>query len=552
MTRLRLVISRIAPLLVVAAVVLLVGWTCRDPLSQRRIVEVGSSTSELQTAVNRINAEFERQWTAAKVTPAPAAPDLQVFRRLSLALHGSGPSLEEIRRFEADAVNTTSDELLARWTRRLLADNRFHEYFAERLARAFVGTDATPPILFRRDRFTQWLSDRLREGTPYDGLVRELITQSGIWTDRPATNFLTAAVMDNKIDENKLAGRTVRAFLGQRIDCAQCHDHPFDHWKQKDFEGFAAFYGQTRLSLVGMEDRSHDQGEPVVYRVDDPKNRTMRTVDVSVPTHPEWMPLEGTQRERLAAWITHPDNRQFERAIANRVWALLFGRAWHEPVDDLRDPVTGVSDVLDLLGRDFREHGCDLRRLIQVIALSEPFRRDSTLPETSAGKSEPGEQAALTWAHFPLVRLRPEQVIGSILQASSVQIADRNSHLFFRFIRFVQETEFLKEYGDLGADELLARGGTIPQRLLLMNGKLAGDAMETNPVTAAGRIAGMSSTPDRAVEAAYLTCLTRRPTFSEQAHFVRQLQEAPASERNQIIEDLCWSLLNSTEFAWNH
>ena len=543
---------RTTPLFVVVAVILLVGWTCRDPLVRRRIAEVGSPSSDLQPSVQQLNSEFHRQWSAAKLTPAPPAPDLQVFRRLSVALHGSGPSLEEIRQFETDAQQLASEELLAKWTRRLLAEDRVHVYLAERLARTFVGTDTQPLIFFRRDRFTQWLRDRLRDGTPYDALVREIISQSGVWTDRPAANFVTSALMDKDFDENKLAGRTVRAFLGQRIDCAQCHDHPFDNWKQRDFEGLAAFYGQSRLSIVGLEDRTHDNGEPVVYQVDDPRKKTTRTVDIAVPFHSEWLPNSGTQRERLAAWITHPDNRRFERAIANRVWALLFGRAFHEPVDDLRDPPAGSPDVLDLLGRDFREHGCDLRRLIQVIVLSDAFRRDSALPKDSTANTATVEQSSAAWAFFPLVRLRPEQVIGSILQASSVQTVDQNSHLFFRFIRFVQESEFLKEYGDVGADELLARGGTIPQRLILMNGKLAGEAMEINPITAAGRISGMASTPEKAVEAAYLACLTRRPTAAELAHFVTQIEQAAGDERGKAIEDLCWSLLNSTEFAWNH
>ena len=376
------------------------------------------------------------------------------------------------------------------------------------------------------------------------------ISQTGIWTDRPATNFLTSGLVENELDENKLAGRTVRAFLGQRIDCAQCHDHPFEEWKQSHFQGLAAFYGQTKLSIVGMEDRSLDKGEPVVYRVEDRKTLEKRIVDEAVPFHPEWLPAEGSRRARLATWITHRENRRFERATANRVWALLFGRAWHEPVDDLRNPPDGQSDILDILGRDFREHGCDLRRLIQIIALSEPFRLDSALPVSSDGTSS--EKLTTAWAAFPLIRLRPEQVIGSILQSSTVQTTDQNSHLFFRFIRFVQGEEFLKEYGDLGADELLARGGTIPQRLLLMNGKLASEAMEVGPITAAGRISGMSSSPEHVVETAYLVCLTRRPTPEEKAHFVNQLTIAPKVEHGKVVEDLCWSLVNSTEFAWNH
>ena len=104
----------------------------------------------------------------------------------------------------------------------------------------------------------------------------------------------------------------------------------------------------------------------------------------------------------------------------------------------------------------------------------------------------------------------------------------------------------------MGADELLARGGTIPQRLLLMNGKLASEAMEVGPITAAGRISGMSSSPEHVVETAYLVCLTRRPTPEEKAHFVNQLTIAPKVEHGKVVEDLCWSLVNSTEFAWNH
>lgn len=546
----RTALSRLVPLLVVAAVTLLVYWTCRSPVSEGAKAEAGSSPADLRVTVERLNAEFQRQWSFEHLTPAPPASNLQVFRRLSLALHGSVPSLEEIRRFESDAQTLSGDELLQLWTRRLLADERFHAYFAERFARAFVGTEGTPFILFRRDRFVQWLREQLRQGTPYDAVVREIISQTGIWTDRPATNFLTSGLVENELDENKLAGRTVRAFLGQRIDCAQCHDHPFEEWKQSHFQGLAAFYGQTKLSIVGMEDRSLDKGEPVVYRVEDRKTLEKRIVDEAVPFHPEWLPAEGSRRARLATWITHRENRRFERATANRVWALLFGRAWHEPVDDLRNPPDGQSDILDILGRDFREHGCDLRRLIQIIALSEPFRLDSALPVSSDGTSS--EKLTTAWAAFPLIRLRPEQVIGSILQSSTVQTTDQNSHLFFRFIRFVQGEEFLKEYGDLGADELLARGGTIPQRLLLMNGKLASEAMEVGPITAAGRISGMSSSPEHVVETAYLVCLTRRPTPEEKAHFVNQLTIAPKVEHGKVVEDLCWSLVNSTEFAWNH
>lgn len=548
-------LTRLLPLLVVAAVVGLVYWAARSPLpAASRVHEVGADVDSLTAPVAEINAEFHRKWKEADLVPAAPAPDLQVLRRLTLALMGTIPSLEEIRQFEAD----TRSDRLEHWTRRLLADERFSYYFAERLSRSFVGNEEGQFVVFRRDRFKNWLAEQLRENTPYDEMVRNMVSSTGLWTGKPATNFVTAAVNDGDVDENKLAGKTVRAFLGQRIDCAQCHDAFFSHWKQNEFEGLAAFYGQVRTNLVGVEDKTSEDGEAIEYKVEDRKSLEQRVVPESVPFHAEWLPSEGTRRERLAQWLTHPENRRFERAIANRVWALMFGRAWYEPVDDLPDPTDDSHNVLDILGADFRAHGCDLRRLIQVIAASEAFRADSEPPAALTESGSLGEQAANAsraehaWATFPLIRMRPEQVIGSIRQSASIQTADYDAHWFMRMIRLVQESDFVKEYGDLGENELSDRGGTIPQRLLMLNGERAGDAAQAGPLNATGRIALMASTDERCIETAFLVCLTRRPTPEELEHFLGELKGKVRDERTQAIEDLVWSLYNSTEFSWNH
>jgi hypothetical protein len=491
----------------------------------------------------------------AGIKPADKADELQVLRRLSLALHGTIPSLQEVRQFFDD----TRTDRLEHWTRRMLADKRFADYFAERLARSMVGKEGGQFVVFRRDRFVDWLSEQLQKNTPYDEMVRKIISETGLWTGNPATNFVTAAVNEGDVDENKLAGKTVRAFLGQRIDCAQCHDHKFDHWKQSEFEGLAAFYGQVRPSgLVGIEDLVQKDGLPIEYEVEDRTTLKNRTVPVSVPFHPEWIPDGGSRRARLAAWITHPSNRRFERAIANRVWGLLFGRAYSEPVDDLADPPEDYRDLLDLLGEDFRQHRCDLRRLIQMVAASDPFRLSSEFelprdPHRTAAQELSGSNAAQSaWAVFPLIRLRPEQVIGSLYQSSSLQTVDQNSHLFFRTLRLIQGGQFVNEYGDLGENELLDRGGTIPQRLLLMNGELASGPTKSSPVNAVGRIALFASSDEKRVETAYLCCLSRLPSADERAYFVAEMRDKSGDERRQVVEDLIWTLYNSTEFSWNH
>ena len=556
------------PGLVILSVGLLVGWASRSPL-QTSPPAATEPLEDLPSITHQIDHDFAERWRKAGLEPASmleGEEELQVLRRLSLALHGTIPSLEEIRRFEADA----GPERIARWTSAMLEDRRFSDYFAERLARGFVGTEGGQFIVYRRDRFVSWLADQLHQHRPYDEIVRQMIQDEGLWTGNPATNFMTAAVNEGDFDENKLAGRTARAFLGQSLDCAQCHDHFFAPWTQEEFQGLAAFYGQARLSLVGLNDLTDDKNGPIEYRYEkrtpgEAGAEIVEQVEIApaVPFGEDWLPAEGTRRERLAAWITHPENRRFERAIANRVWGLMFGEAFtakHEddnvevrPVDDMLDPPTlspgDPGDALDLLGRDFREHDYDLRRMILAIATSKPFRLSSIHPADTLEDFKRHENA---WAVFPLTRLRPEQVVGSMLQAASIKTIDQNSHLLVRTIRFFREQDFVRDYGDLGDEELQERSGTIAQALLRMNGKLSKELTDAHVFSAAGRIADIAGTDETCLETLYLVCLTRRPTPEESAAFLPLLKDTRKDRRKRIVEDIVWPMFNSEEFSWNH
>jgi hypothetical protein len=207
------------------------------------------------------------------------------------------------------------------------------------------------------------------------------------------------------------------------------------------------------------------------------------------------------------------------------------------------------GDVLDILGRDFREHDYDLRRMILAIATSKPFRLSSIHP---AGTLEDYQRHESAWAVFPLTRLRPEQVIGSMLQSASIKTIDQNSHLLVRTIRFFREQGFVKNYGDLGADELQERSGTIAQALLRMNGNLSKELTDANLFSSAGRIAGTASTDEKCLETLYLVCLTRRPTPEEADALLTQLKDTRKDQRKRVVEDIVWPMFNSEEFSWNH
>ncbi len=527
-----------------------------------RAPQVLADDSRIDQSVAKVNAWFRQHWEDEGLQPAELADDLTVYRRLSLALHGTVPSLEEIRTFTADS----SKDRIERWLLKMLDDRRFGDYFSERLTRMLVGTEEGAFVIYRRDRLGDWLAEQLRADRPWPDITKDLIAAEGLWTDHPASNFVSSAVIpDEGIDENKLAGKAVRAFLGQRIDCAQCHNHPFDSWQQQDFEGLAAFFGQARMSPGGAVDRTIEDGEPVEYEVIDPGQEDGRLVRPRVPFHEEWLPTSGTRREQLAGWVVHPENRRFERAVANRMWGLMFGRAFHDPVDDLPHPDDDAAhaDLLDVLGAEYRANGESLRFLVRLIAESDAFRLRSDVP---GADNETFTSMSREWAVFPTVRLRPEQVIGSMFQAGHIRTINQNSNVFVRFARFLNENDFLKEYGDAGEDELLQQTGTIPQALLRMNGRFTDELTKTEAFSAAGQIAQYSPDDETLVTNCFLTCLTRFPTSEERQYFTQQLAAADeavagtpaasdeyvAASRDETVRDLYWVLFNSPEFSWNH
>jgi hypothetical protein len=496
-------------------------------------------------AVAQIDAAFEKKWQQATVQPAPAAPVLTVARRLSLGLTGTLPSLEEIRALEQQKP----DEAVQWWLTKVFEDRRYSDYIAERFARSYVGVEDGPFLIYRRHRMVDWLSEQIQRNRPYDELARNLIDSHGIWTTQPEVNFITVTVDQNDKkkgpDEVKLAGRVARAFLGVRLDCVQCHDDLLgDKWKQENFHELAAFFAPAEMSLTGVRDSKKLKYE---FRYHGKKEDEL--VKPAVPFQPELLPDNGELRQRLAKWVTHPENRAFARTTVNRIWALMFNRPLVEPIDDI--PLAGpYPPGLEILTDDLIAHKYDLQRLVRLIASTRVFQMDSASGAPGQHTTEGQEKL---YAAFPLTRLRPEQVAGGVIQASSLRTIDAEAHIVFRLSRFIQQGDFIKRYGDIGEDEFNQRSGTIPQRLLLMNGKLVEERSKENVVmNASTRIASLAPTDAAAVETAYLCALTRRPTPEEQSYFSELLKGIQGKARIRVMEDLYWTLLNATEFSWNH
>ena len=504
----------------------------------------------------RINQEFEKYWQAQGLSHAERASELAIVRRLSQALTGTIPSVEENRALE----QVNPEDRVEWWVAHLLEDRRYADYVAERLARAYVGTEDGPFILYRRRRFVTWLADHLHRNDRYDDIVKELISDTGLWNASPAVNFVTVTAQQtkgNKPDEIRLAGRTTRAFLGMRIDCLQCHDDKLAKvtimedgqprgGTQQDFHHLAAFFGETQMQLTGVRDDSSLEYKYKYLHAD-----AEEVVPPRVPYGQEIFDGKGSRREQLARWVTNPKNKPFARATVNRIWALMFGKPLVSPVDDI--PLGGpFPPALETLSDDFIAHNYDLERLIRIIAASEVYQLDSGADFEITPVHEEN------WAVYPVTRLRPEQVAGSVVQSSSLPTINAQAHIFSQLGKFISTAQFVQRYGDLGEDEFIDRGGTIPQRLLMMNGELVKERTDGGNAVqnASTRIALVTLDNEKAVETAYLATLTRRPSNEELAHFITRLNERfpekdPAG-RAQKMEDIYWVLLNSTEFSWNH
>lgn len=498
-------------------------------------IQSQQSTFEI---VKKVDQSFIQYWQEQSTIPARKVTTMQVVRRISLALTGSIPSLEELRRLET----IPEDKQISTHLEHILQSQRFHAYMAERFARFTVGVDAGPFLVYRRRRYVHWLEEQFAANTPIDTLVYRLITAEGIWTTNPAVNFLTATIDPNNDkegpDEVKLAARTSRAFLGLRLDCMQCHNDKLNRqWKQKDFHELASFYTDAEATVHGIRDKDKD------YQVKLNRAKEKAIIHAKVPLSEELSQKQGSERERLAKWVTHPQNPHFSRVMVNRVWAFLFGQAIVQPIDDI--PLQGpYPPGFEILANDFSKNNFNLKRLIRILVSTRLFSLDSRNENTKRDTS---------YTHYPLTRLRPEQVAGSLVQASSLKTLDASSHILVQQIRNTQLNDFIFRYGDFGEDEFTLRGGTIPQRLLLMNGNIVKERLKDNIFFNASTQISSTKDDDKAIESAFLASLTRHPSKEEKFYFKKELiGPHSANKRRQIFEDLHWSLLNSTEFSWNH
>ena len=473
-------------------------------------------------------------WAEAKVRPVSRADDGEFLRRASLDLVGRIPTAAEARDFLDDPDPGKRAALVNR-----LLDSPAYAARATMLWRQLLLPETATMGQVAAGPADAWLGKKVGEGAGYDRIVREILSAkipgrngdamvAAQFEPSPAAFYAAKAGKPET-----LAADSARAFLGLRLECAQCHNHPFAKWKREEFWGFAAFF-------AGIPQQADDLGN-VRMRREDPNRRELTipgTSTVVKATHldhtpPAWRPRADT-RDVLAEWVTSPDNPYFARAAVNRTWARFFGNGLIDPVDDLDaegDPA--LAELLGEVAGEFRDHGYDLKFLIRALMATRAYNLSSAV---APGESTPPP----LFARMPVRGLSPAQFVDSLAQATGADVSETRAR-------------FLELFAD--RDERPTEAQTsILQALTLMNGSFVAGATspETGDVLGAIAEAPYLDTAGR-VEILYLAALTRRPRSDELARVVRYIdRRATEADRARALADAFWALLNGPEFRLNH
>jgi hypothetical protein len=400
--------------------------------------------------------------------------------------------------------------------------------------------------------FQLWLRQQLADNAGYDRLVRSLLTMPFDGDPRRQEVFQkigepspVAFYLAKEMKAENLAASTSRLFLGVRLECAQCHNHPFAAWKREQFWAQAAFF-------AGLQ-RQEQEGFVL------PKRELTDVRELAVPgtervvqaqfldgTEPRWKLRTGA-RETLADWVTAPENPFFARAAVNRLWAHFFGTGLVEPVDDFgEDHPPSHPELLDGLARQFAAHRFDLKFLIRAVTASRAY-------QLSSRATHPSQDDPRLFARMALRGLSPEQLYDSLAAATGLRDpVPAGQRPFAAFLANNPRAEFLAKFAS--QDRPTEAQTSVLQALALMNGKVVGDvtSLERGETLAAVADAPFLDTRQK-VETLYLATLSRLPRPEESDRLVRYVAGGgPRRNPRAALADVLWALLNSTEFVLNH
>ena len=544
-----------------------IGKAQEHPVSAR--VEAGSSSDD--STIAQINALVEQVWKDYELEPSAEATDGEWCRRVYLDIIGRVPSVDEATEF----IESRDDDKKKKLVEALLYDDKYTEEYARNWTTIWTnlligrtGGNANNSMISRAG-MQKYLRDTFAREKPYDRMCHELVTATGTTTPgdekfNGATNFLIDKV--NAENASLATASTTRLFMGLQVQCTQCHNHPFNDWKQQKYWETNAFFRQVRAFGGGMrvrdggvaeladqdfagEARNGEEEAEIFYE--------MRNGLVAV-AYPVF--IDGTKIDRNG--LVNAVNRRkafadlmikspfFDKSIANRMWAHFLGYGFTSPVDDLGPHNAPTNpELLDFLAREFRATGFDLKRLITWIALSKPYQLSSRRSKGNQ-KDDPllGESPKFT--HFYIRQMEAEQLYESILIATQAS-KNRGSYEEQERRKNRWLAQFSQAFGNDEGQEATTFDGTIPQVLMMFNGDMIKEAISTEKGTLIDDLANSKLSYAKCVDQLFLAGITRKASPQER-RLATQFLQARNNDAKEALKDVWWVVLNTNEFIFNH
>ncbi len=481
-----------------------------------------------QPRANFIDDEIITSWNRLRLPPSPRCDDATYLRRVALDLTGTLPTPERIEQFQKDQRPFKRERLVDE----LLSSEQFTTYFTYRLA-TLLRIRPQPNDAIGAKIFHEWIRDQLKSKRPFDQIAFELLTATGDTHKIGPANFSRQSG-----DARNQAERVSLAFLGIRLQCANCHNHPLDRWTQDDYHGLAAVFARLdRGTIVRTTTRggvtNPRTGEPAVPRIPGSK----------------YLDEQSDTRVEFSLWATSPENPFFAKAMVNRIWKMLMGRGLVDPVDDLRDtnPATHPK-LLDRLANDFSTNGFQIRRTLKLIATSEAY--------TLSTKTIPGNRAdRIFYSHFIPRSIEAEVLVDAISHVTGVDERLGSTPPGTRAIELTDVATPVPALDLLGRCARAAScdgddaGEGLPAKLHLLNGPIINQKI-SSPKGRLHLLVQEGKTNQEIVTEFYLRALGRSPTKEETAYWNKTLDQH-GDGRTEVLEDFLWSLLNTPEFIMN-
>lgn len=505
-----------------------------------------NNTNKLIAKPSPIDRHLFAQWRKLGIVPSSPTDDATFLRRASVDICGTLPTRDEVTEY----LNDTSPDKRERLIDRLLNRPEYASYFTLKWADILQNRGAGYATSKQRagtTLFASWIRDSVESNKPYDQFVSEILTATGSQNENPPAIWYRTVRKSPEYVES-----VAQAFLGVRVQCAQCHHHPTERWSQSDYYGLAAVF--SRVGRKGGFADAEVPTDEIIYLKETGEVIHPRTGEVLKPQPlggtPFAISLQDDPRESLARWMTQADNPFFARTMVNRLWAHFLGRGIVHPIDDARSTNPPSNpELLDALANDFIASGYDVKHLIRTITNSYAYRLDSAPEPGNAGDTQ-------TFARFYARRLPAEVILDGISQVLEVPTVFPGVPAGTRAIQLPDENvaaHFLDVFGRparMSACECeRVDSPALTQALELVNSAEIQRKL-TEASGYAQQLAGRDLPNDSVAEEIFVRVFARNPRPDELKAASEYL--AGQSDRGEACRSLLWSLLATNEFLFNH